>query len=55
MPNTMILVLIVLVLVAAGALPYWPHSAAWGGGWGPSGMFGAILLVLLVFYLLGAR
>jgi hypothetical protein len=45
------LLLILLVLLLVGALPTWPHSSTWG--YGPSGLLGALLVVLLVLWLLG--
>ena len=45
------LLLIVLILVLVGALPTWPHSRSWG--YGPSGLVGVLLVVLLVVTLLG--
>lgn len=50
MPLSLILI-ILLVLVLAGAFPAWPHSASWG--YGPSGVVGVILLVLLILMLTG--
>ena len=48
------LLLIILVLALVGALPTWPHSRGWG--YGPSGLVGVILVVLLVMALVnGAR
>ena len=44
-------ILILLVLLVAGALPTWPYSANWG--YYPSGGLGTILIVLLVLLLLG--
>ncbi|MDC7832203.1 MULTISPECIES: DUF3309 family protein [Pseudomonas] len=45
-----ILVLVLLVLLIGG-LPVFPHSRSWG--YGPSGIVGTILVVLLVLLLLG--
>ena len=45
------LLLVILVLLLIGALPTWPYSAGWG--YTPSGLFGAIVLVLLVMMLMG--
>jgi len=45
------LLLIVLLLMAVGALPTWPHSRSWG--YYPSGGLGIILIVLLVLLLMG--
>ncbi|MER9305333.1 DUF3309 domain-containing protein [Mesorhizobium sp. M0293] len=50
MPITTIII-IVLVLVLIGAVPAWPHSRSWG--YGPSGILGVVLVVLLVLVLMG--
>lgn len=45
------ILLIVLVLMLVGVLPTWPHARNWG--YGPSGVVGIILVVLLVLFLMG--
>jgi len=45
------ILLIVMILVLAGAIPTWPHSRKWG--YGPSGGIGLVLVVLLVLVLMG--
>jgi len=45
------ILLIVLILVLVGALPTWPHARSWG--YGPSGIVGAVLVVVLVLFLMG--
>ena len=45
------ILVIVLVLLLIGGLPAWPHSRTWG--YGPSGLLGVILVVILVMFLLG--
>lgn len=45
------IVLIVLVLLLIGAVPAWPHSRGWG--YGPSGVLGLVVVVLLVLFLTG--
>lgn len=45
------ILLIILILILLGAVPAWPHARGWG--WGPSGVVGMVLIVLLVFLLLG--
>jgi Protein of unknown function (DUF3309) len=45
------ILLIILVLILIGALPTWPYSSAWG--YTPSGVLGAIVIVMLVLLLLG--
>lgn len=43
--------LIILVLLVVGVLPAWPHSTTWG--WGPSGLLGVLLVVILILALTG--
>jgi uncharacterized protein DUF3309 len=45
------IVLVLLVLALFGLLPTWPHSRSWG--YGPSGIVGLVLVVLLVLFLAG--
>ncbi|PWK76369.1 DUF3309 family protein [Aminobacter sp. AP02] len=45
------LLLIILILILLGAVPAWPHSRAWG--YGPSGIVGVLLVILLVLMLMG--
>jgi hypothetical protein len=45
------ILLIVLILILIGAFPSWPHSRGWG--YGPSGVLGVIVLVLIVLLLTG--
>jgi hypothetical protein len=48
----MLLILLIIVLVfGVGSAPVWPHSREWG--YGPSGIIGVILLVLLLMMILG--
>jgi hypothetical protein len=42
---------IVLILVLIGALPTWPYSSGWG--YGPGGVLGLALVVVLVLALMG--
>jgi hypothetical protein len=46
-----LILLIVLLVLIVGALPSWPYSSGWG--YGPSGVLGTLLLILLVLALLG--
>jgi hypothetical protein len=48
---TVLIVLLVLLLI--GALPRWPYSAGWG--YGPGGLIGVILIVVVILYLLGVH
>ncbi|WP_082615937.1 DUF3309 family protein [Ensifer sp. Root278] len=43
--------LIILILLLVGAFPAWPHSSNWG--YGPSGLVGVLVVVLLVLLLMG--
>ena len=45
------LLLIILVIMAIGAAPSWPHSRNWG--YYPSGGIGLLVVVLLVLALTG--
>ena len=45
------ILLIILILAVVGVLPTWPHSRSWG--YGPSGIVGLIVLVLIVLLLTG--
>jgi hypothetical protein len=45
------IVLIVVILMLVGALPTWPHARSWG--YGPSGLLGVVLVVVLVLFLMG--
>ncbi|MCC5972751.1 MAG: DUF3309 domain-containing protein [Rubellimicrobium sp.] len=45
------ILIVVLVLMLLGALPTWGHSRSWG--YGPSGIFSVILVVLIVMVLTG--
>jgi hypothetical protein len=45
------ILLIVLVLMLVGVLPVWPHASSWG--YGPSGIVGVIVVVVLVLFLMG--
>ncbi len=46
-----IVLIIVVVLLLAGALPRWGHSRNWG--YYPSGGLGLVLLILITLLLLG--
>lgn len=48
MLGTILLILVILLLL--GAVPAWPYSRSWG--YGPSGILGLALVVVLVLVLL---
>jgi len=43
--------LIVLILILIGVLPTWPHARNWG--YGPSGIVGVVVVILIVLFLMG--
>jgi hypothetical protein len=45
------ILLIVLILILIGVIPAWPHARSWG--YAPSGIVGAILVIVIVLFLLG--
>jgi hypothetical protein len=47
----MLILLILLFILALGALPTWPYSSAWG--YYPSGGLGLVLIILLIVFLVG--
>ena len=49
--STSAILLVILLILVLGAVPAWPYSRGWG--YGPSGVLGAILVVLVVLALLG--
>ncbi|WP_127088367.1 DUF3309 family protein [Aquabacter cavernae] len=49
MLSTILIVLLILLLV--GALPTWGYSRSWG--YGPGGILGVLLIVVLVLALTG--
>ncbi len=49
MLSTILIILLVLLLI--GALPRWGHSANWG--YGPSGLLGIILIVVVILLITG--
>jgi hypothetical protein len=46
-----LILIVILVLLLLGAVPAWPHSRSWG--YGPSGLLGLILVIVLVMALTG--
>ena len=47
----LLILLVIVILMLAGALPRWPHSRNWG--YYPSGGLGLILLIIIILLLLG--
>ena len=46
-----LILLIILILFLVGAFPSWPHSRIWG--YGPSGLSGVLVIVLIVLLITG--
>jgi len=46
-----LILLVVLIVLLLGALPSWPYSRGWG--YYPSGIFGVLLVIILIWLLLG--
>jgi hypothetical protein len=45
------ILLIILILILIGVIPTWPHSREWG--YGPGGVVGLILIIVLILMLMG--
>jgi hypothetical protein len=43
--------ILLIILILIGVIPTWPYSRQWG--YGPGGVVGLILIILLVLVLLG--
>jgi hypothetical protein len=49
--STALFLIVVLIILAVGVAPSWPHSRSWG--YAPTGTLGTILVIVLLFALLG--
>jgi hypothetical protein len=49
MLSTVLIVILILLLI--GALPTWPYSGGWG--YGPGGLMGVLLIVIIILALTG--
>jgi hypothetical protein len=45
------ILLIVVILMLIGVVPAWPHARSWG--YGPSGIVGVVLIIVIVLFLMG--
>jgi Protein of unknown function (DUF3309) len=45
------ILIVILILILLGALPTWPYSSGWG--YGPGGIVGIVLIVVLILALMG--
>ena len=46
-----LIILIILILLLVGAVPHWGYSRGWG--YGPSGILGVIVIVIISLRLMG--
>lgn len=49
MLSTILIILLILLLI--GAIPNWGYSRGWG--YGPSGLLGVVLIIVLILALTG--
>jgi hypothetical protein len=49
--NIGLILVIVIVLLLVGVAPVWPHAQSWG--YGPTGILGVILIVILILFVMG--
>ena len=45
------ILLIVVILMLVGVVPAWPHARGWG--YGPSGILGVVVLVMVILVVMG--
>ena len=45
------ILLVIVILMLVGVLPTWPHARSWG--YGPSGLAGVVVLVVIVMLVTG--
>jgi uncharacterized protein DUF3309 len=45
------IIVIILIIALVGALPRWGYSTSWG--YGPSGLVGTVLVVVIILLLFG--
>lgn len=43
------ILIIILIVLLIGAIPAWPYSRGWG--YAPSGLFGVILVIIIIIAL----
>lgn len=48
--SVQVILIILLVLILVGGLPNWGYHSF---GWGPSGIVGVLLVVILILFLMG--
>lgn len=47
------LILILLIISVVGSAPAWPYSRGWG--YRPAGLFGLLLVIFLLIWMLGYK
>jgi Protein of unknown function (DUF3309) len=47
------LLIVLLLVLAVGALPHWPYATGWGYGYWPSGFLGLLILILIILMATG--
>lgn len=50
----MFIILIILLILMFAGLPSWPWGQRYGYGWGPSGLLGVILVIVVLYIILGS-
>lgn len=48
-----LILLVLLVVLVVGMMPTWPYSRGWNYGYGPSGILGVVLVIVLLLVLFG--
>lgn len=48
--SVQVILIVLLVLILVGGLPNWGYHSF---GWGPSGIVGVLLVVILILFLMG--
>jgi hypothetical protein len=51
MPMLSTILIVILILILIGALPNWGYSTNWG--YGPGGLVGTILIIVVILALMG--
>ena len=46
-----LILVIILILLLVGAFPRWGYSRGWG--YGPSGLLGIIIIIVIILWLMG--
>ena len=49
--STALILIVVLIILAVGVAPSWPHSRSWG--YAPSGLLGVVVIIVIILLLMG--